>query len=307
MMRSAIGFDVGGSHIRACAVWEVDGHWQYGTLHKRRWRADDDVTTPDDLGQALLAMRQDALDDLPIGSSVPSLGIGIAAQLDRTGDTVRNAPNIGWRDVPLTAELTAVLGQRPELINDVDAILLGERGFGGARGESDVLAVFVGTGVGGAILSDGRLIRGAGGTAGEIGHVKLLGSNALCGCGELGCIEALAGGAALNRRLRADGEGPTVVEVDAGYSAGEPYATQLWEEVADGLGTVIAGGATLLNPSAIMLGGGVFDRAPGLRELVTERVQRLTVASSRSMLRFVRPEHGEMAGCLGAAMQVYQR
>ncbi len=307
MTRAAIGFDVGGTHVRACAVWEVDDQWQHGTLHKRRWRSDDDSTTPADLGRVLLAMRQDALEELPIDGLVPRLGIGIAAQLDRTGERVQNAPNIGWRDVPLAVELATFLDQRPELINDVDAILLGERGFGGARGESDVLAVFVGTGVGGAIIAGDRLVRGAGGTAGEIGHVKLRGFDGLCGCGERGCVEALAGGASLNRRLLADGQGPTIIEIDAGYAAGDDYASLLWDDVADALGTVIAGGATLLNPSAIMLGGGVFDRAPHLLDLVRERTRSLTLASSRSVLRFVRPELGDMAGCLGAAMRVYER
>jgi glucokinase len=252
-------------------------------------------------------MRQDALEELSLDGLAPRIGIGIAAQLDRSGERVQNAPNIGWRDVPLAVDLATVLGQRAELINDVDAILLGEREFGGARSESDVLAVFVGTGVGGAILAGGRLIRGAGGTAGEIGHVKLRGSDQLCGCGERGCVEALAGGASLNRRLLADGKGPTIIEVDADYAAGDPYARQLWEEVAEGLGIVISGGATLLNPGAIMLGGGVFDRAPNLLGLVRDRSERLTLAASRSVLRFVRPELGDMAGCLGAAMRAYDR
>lgn len=300
-MKEAVGFDVGGTHVRSCPIWEVDGTWKTGDVRKFRWRHGDVARTPADLGRALSELRSAAVEASPISDDA-AIGIGIAAQLDRSGERVLNAPNIGWRDVPLVEDLADFLPRRPRLINDVDAILVGERAFGAAQGVDDVLAVFVGTGVGGAIIAGGNLIRGTGGTAGEIGHVKVHGLDAMCGCGERGCIEAIAGGASLIRRMKTDGETASVTETDLAYARGEEYARRLWTEVSDALGEVVAGAATILNPALVLFGGGVFERAPNLGGLVEARAHALTLEVSRNTLRFVPPELGDLAGPLGAAI-----
>ena len=149
-------------------------------------------------------------------------------------------------------------------MNDVNAILVGEASFGSARGARDALAVYFGTGIGGALMVGGSLVVGAGGNAGEIGHVKVPGFEGTCGCGEVGCVEALAGGAALDRRIaRTPGwEGLGVGDVDGLATAGDPAAVALWEEVASAAGDIVSGACTLLNPSTLILGGGVLDRTP---------------------------------------------
>lgn len=302
MTRAAIGFDVGGSHIRACAIWEVDGCWSYSQVEKLRWREDGDATTLEDLAEALERLRATAVESIAVAASEIRIGVGVAAQLDRTGRRVINSPNIGWRDAPLAEVLEQTLGERVRCLNDVDAILVGEHSFGAARGSDDVLAVFVGTGVGGSIVAGGRLIRGTSGKAGEIGHVKVHGSAVPCSCGEVGCVEALSGGAALHRRLAADGRPPSVTEQEAACARGDEYAVALWDEVATALGGVIAGAATLLNPEVVLLGGGVVERAPRLRALVEARATSFTLAASRTTLRFSAPELGDSSGALGAAI-----
>lgn len=305
MSRAAIGFDVGGSHIRAACLREIDGGWERIYVEKLRWREDGDATSLDDLVESISRLRATALRSLGSADEI-RIGIGVAAQLDRAGRRVINAPNIGWRDAPLADALESALGVTVRCLNDVDAILVGEQAFGAARGSSDVLAVFVGTGVGGAVIAGGRLLRGASGTAGEIGHVKVRGCELVCGCGEVGCIEAMSGGAALHRRLARDGRPPSVTALEEAVAAEDPYAIALWDEVSTALGHVIAGAATLLNPEQILLGGGVLERAPRLRARVVLRAEEFTLAASRPALRFSAPELGDSSGSLGAAIHAYE-
>lgn len=152
---------------------------------------------------------------------------------------------------------------------------------------------------------------GAGGNAGEIGHVKVPGSNAQCGCGELGCVEAIAGGAALLRRFAAAAAhggdlshlvvSPTVVEVDEAAARGDLAAMSHLSEVAETLSYAIANACTLLNPELLLLGGGVLDHAPWLRARVIARTTALTLAVSRTTLRCVGGQLGAKSGAIGAA------
>ena len=310
---SAIGVDVGGTHVRGCAVWrDATGEWQVGPATKIAWHDGRGTPPVDALTDAIRQVEAGVSDDLPMGSR-PVIGVGLAAQMSADGAVVVNAPNIGWRNVRVRAEVSAGLGRSASevaLINDVNAILLGEIGLGAARGAADAVACFVGTGVGGAIVAGGRLITGAGGNAGEIGHMKVAGVVAECGCGEIGCIEALAGGRALDRRIGADAEsgrwatdarGSWVSAVDAAARADDPYATALWDEVSEGLSGVLSGLCTALNPTVLLLGGGVLMHAPTLVDLTVARTRAQTLAVCRGDLDMRMAELGDRAGALGAA------
>jgi glucokinase len=134
---------------------------------------------------------------------VAGVGIGAAAQLRGESGVVAVSPNLGWREVPFGGMLASALGRPVRVVNDVEAITWAEVSFGSARGHQNALGVFVGTGVGGGLVLDGRLIRGATGMAVEIGHVKVRNEGGEpCGCGGRGCIEAYLGGANLTRRLQ---------------------------------------------------------------------------------------------------------
>jgi glucokinase len=309
----AFGVDVGGTYLRV-GLFSLSGGRRPALAGstKRAWRSGDH-----DAAGALSAALRDELAALSsrhgLEPAATPLGVGLAGQLSPDGRTVVNAPNIGWRDLGLVELLEAELGRPPgsiRMVNDLTAIVRGELADGGARGARDLVAMYVGTGVGGAVVTDGRIVRGAGGTAGEIGHVKLPGCDALCGCGERGCLEAVAGGAALARRVAAmrfgtdqDAEpAADLARAERAVEAGDPAAEALWHEASEALAHVASGMCTFLNPSVLLVGGGVFDRAPRLRLRFEARTRDLTLAVARTRLEIRHGELGDDAGLLGAAM-----
>ncbi|MCB9520534.1 MAG: ROK family protein [Myxococcales bacterium] len=311
---ATIGFDVGGTHIRAVAAWRTGQSLAHGPVVHRRWRDGDAPPSAAQLADAARSLAAEAA--TAGGVAVPeraAVGFGVAGQLDRRSRTVVNAPNIGWRAFALADALENELGRPVVLANDVNAILAGELSFGRGAGAQTVIAAYLGTGLGGAVAVGGRVVVGAGGNAGELGHVKLAGFDGLCGCGERGCVEALAGGAALLRRLEHDaiargGRGPrTPAEVDVAAAAGDAYAVELWREVTEGVAHVLSGACTVLNPELLLLGGGVFDNAPTLQAWVAARTAELTLAVCRADLTVASGTLGQLAGPLGAAAEALRR
>jgi len=247
----------------------------------------------------------------------------VAGQVLGSTGVVLNAPNLGWRDVPLGQLLGAALGAPVRIANDLSVAAWGEKRFGAARGLDHVVLVFVGSGVGGGLILGGKLHEGASGVAGEIGHVKVRPARPetqvrRCGCGQWGCLEAYTSGMNVAARVReeiAAGARTLVAEraggdlsrvnaslVDEACRASDPYAVALWAEVSELLGTAIANLVTLLNPDRVILGGGVLLGAPRLSELVS---QAFDEAVSRSALRGLTVERaalGDDAGVIGAAL-----
>jgi glucokinase len=249
------------------------------------------------------------------------IGVGVAGQCEGTTGVVINAPNLGWRDAPFGDLLKQELGLGVEVVNDLAAAAWGERSFGAAKGADDAALVFVGSGVGCGLILGGRLHHGALGVAGEIGHMKVAPRGAVprkCGCGEWGCLEAYAGGMNLAARVRdevADGRAGGVLEaaggdasrlsaaaVEGAYQAGDPYARELWAEVGELLGTAMANLVTLLNPSRVVLGGGVLLGCPNLERIVRAHLGDRTLRVARRGLLVVRAGLGDDAGVVGAAL-----
>ena len=263
------------------------------------------------------------LEDLtPDDRNVPleAIGVGLAAQLSPDGRTVLNSPNLGWRDERFAERLEEALkeqfGRTPvTLVNDLNALMWGEYFAGAIRDVDDALAVYVGTGVGGALLVDGALVVGAGGVAGEIGHSKVKPGGRLCGCGELGCVEAYAGGIHLERQIAQLGEDAAVPEAviddpdsgDVDLAAAdrlsqdnEPIA-EIWQTATDYLALVVANACTLLNPSVLLVGGGVVENCTHFRERFLAKTTPLVLEVARDELEIRQPELGDEAGMLGAA------
>ncbi len=314
--RVALGVDLGATNARAAVVDER------GRVRAARRARLGEARSPEAVAGLVARLADEALAEAGLESGgVAGVGVGAAAQVRGASGVIALAPNLGWREVPFGALLEARLGRPVRLLNDLDAIAWGEVRHGAARGFQDVLVVFCGTGIGGGLVLGGRLHGGAGGVAGEIGHVKVRGSDgALCGCGGRGCLEAYLGGKNLGDWLRAVAPGwPALAEVCGGdlsglhpgcvetlAQRGDPRALALWAERGGMLGEVLANAVTLLNPSALVLGGTVLQGAPSLRQDVERVLRARVLAVAGEQLEVLDAVLGDDAGLIGAAARVLE-
>jgi glucokinase len=315
----AIGVDLGGTNLRA-AAFRLAGAAPPVELAELREPVGKDRspgTIVDRLGRIIDSLSA----QLGREAAGAPVGVGVAAMLRGGDGVIALSPHLGWRDVAFGALLRARLGggRRVVVFNDVNAATWGEYAVGAGRGARNVVAVFVGTGIGGGIVCDGRLVDGATGCAAEVGHVKVcVGPDAApCNCGRRGCIEAYAGGTYLLARIQADlaGGAHTAAvhlaggaaqvrpdHIDAAAGAGDAYALALWREIARRLGGVLADLVTVLNPDRLILGGGVLSRTPRLLGMTTESVRAQANPPALAGLQILAAERGDDAGILGSAL-----
>jgi glucokinase len=232
-----------------------------------------------------------------------AVGIAVAGMVDASHRSVLRAPNLDWTDVPLARILEDRLGIPVAVLNDVNAITWGEFLCLGRPEVAHLMAVFFGTGVGGGLVIDRRLVEGARGLAMEIGHVPVDGSPGAppCGCGRRGCLEAYVGGqnfaAWIATRTLPFPAPAHLGELDSLAAAGDPEADRLVERLAGYVAGVLGGAITLLDPGHLLVGGTVWDGCPGFSRRVRERVNdRLPGA-----VTWLAPVLGIEAGILGAA------
>jgi glucokinase len=306
-----IGVDLGGSNLRIAGYGPDDlvPFVQHREL----------INEPRD-PKAIVDRLADSVERIAGSASHVTLGVGIAAMLrDRKG-TVANSPHLRWRDVPFGALLATRLGSRYEIgvYNDVNAITWGESVAGAGRGCRDVLAVYVGTGIGGGVIANGALLEGSTNCAGEIGHVKVRwDDDALpCACGSRGCVEAYVGGSYVMKRILAElaaGVKTTAINiaggiehvtpshVDQAAADGDEWALGLWSELAPLLAVALGGALAVLNPERLILGGGLLGRTPTLYQQVETSLLVATPVATLEGLEVVPAELGDDAGLVGSA------
>ena len=248
----AVGVDVGGT--KAAAV-QIDAG---GVVHRRAV-----VDTPAaDVPALLAAMR--AVTTEVYAPEVIAIGVGAAGLVETGTGRIRYAPNIAWREVDLHEALGG-FGVPVAIDNDCTVAAFGEHAIGAGRGVEDFLYVGVGTGIGGGIVHGGALMRGAHGFAGEIGHLIVEPDGEVCGCGNRGCWETVASGAALTRigreRLGDARRGPAIV---AAAREGDAMARSVLDDVGTRLGEGIAGLVNVLDPALVIVGGGAAAGAGDL-------------------------------------------
>ncbi|MCC6382584.1 MAG: ROK family protein [Dehalococcoidia bacterium] len=308
-----VAADFGGTNLRAAIVDEA------GQILARRVDPTPQGAAPDvilaEIGR-LLHVTTDASPERPAG-----LCLAVAGLIDADAGTVILAPNIpGFRNLDLTAPVGQALGIPTFIENDASAAALGEHRFGAGRGTRHLLHATLGTGIGGGIVIDGKLYRGAKGLAGEIGHVVLDPAGPRCNCGSRGCLEALVSGVAFAeraRRLLAAGASPVLQEL-VGYR--EPTATDLQRaaeagdrkceaEIRNGghlLGLALGGLINVLNPEAVTLSGGLLGMGETLLGPMREAMYSIAYGpSSGTIVRL--SELGDDAGLLGAAAVAFER
>ncbi|MBF5046173.1 ROK family protein [Aggregicoccus sp. 17bor-14] len=305
---ATLGIDLGGTFARAAVVDEA------GRILAAS-RAALGERSPPAVVECIGRAAEEAL--RLAGVPVRAVGVGAAAQIPSEG-RIAVAPNLGWRDVPLGALLQARLGRPVRLVNDLSAAAWGELRVGAGRGAQDLLVVFVGSGVGSAIVANGQLLQGANGVGAELGHVKAVPGGRACGCGEKGCLEAYAGGhhlVAQARELLQRGASPalarlcaedparlTPVHLEQAAREGDAEATRVHAQAAHLLALAVANQVTVLNPARLILGGGVLTHCPGLRERVLQGVQDWSGRTAREGLLVLDAELGDDSGLIGAAL-----
>lgn len=314
MKKIYAGFDVGGTNARL-SIFDDEG--QELESSKVRIR---DATRPEEVAETLEGLLEEVFETSGIDpSALQSVGLGLAGQMSKDGEIVINGPNLGWRDVHFADLMRGQLDERfgevaVQVVNDLSALVWGEYLQGAVQGVDDVLAVYVGTGIGGAILSEGRLVDGAGGKAGEIGHFKVVPGGRLCGCGQRGCVEAYAGGVHLEKQVAKIAHDHQLMDVfrdearehvdlgraDALSRSVEPL-DELWERSTDYLAITLANACTLLNPAVLLLGGGALMGCEDFRLRTLSKTTPLILEAARDDLEIRFPKLGDLAGMLGAA------
>jgi len=253
------------------------------------------------------------------GSPSDVIGVGAPGVIDVERGIVRAAPNLpGWIEpFALGPALAETLGVGKVVVdNDVNVGIVAEHRLGAGRGADELLGVFVGTGVGGGLILDGRLRRGATGLAGEIGHVVVTPSGRTCGCGGRGHLEVYAGRAGMERRARdleAKGTDTVLVELARtkrmtssvwakALAAGDQVAINLIDDAVGALGRAIAAVIMTLDLQLVVIGGGLADRLGAAFVGRVEQAVRSELFAGGSPVRVVPAELGDRAGALGAAL-----
>ena len=297
MIRVVGSCDVGGSTLRV-ALATPDG--------LLLWRKAFSHTRP--APEAVVDLIARTLKEMARASNAELVAVGAAVPgpLDPRRGVVHFSPNLEWREFSFTDALSAKLGVRVAMDDDANCAAVGEHAFGVGQGARDFLDVIVGTGVGAGLILDGKMYHGARGFAGELGHTTILPDGPLCSCGNRGCVEALAAGPALARRMRElDANAADTIsarEVIAMARTGNENALQVMNEAGQFLGIALANAVNLLNPEKIALGGGVaLDADELLLNPARAEIQKRAFAHSAASVSLVRAALGDDAGLLGAA------
>lgn len=289
--RLAVGIDIGGTKLAAGVVDEA-GHVVART----------EVATPAE-GTALLDAVVRAVSTFAADHAVSAVGIGAAGFVDSREGLVRFAAHLPWRDEPVRDEVAAATGLPVVLDNDANAGGWAEARFGAARHVADALFVAVGTGIGGALVVDGSVYRGAHGAAGEIGHLIVERDGRECPCGSRGCWEQYASGRALLRAAREAGvDVPHGSAVTAAAQAGDERAARVLSGIGEWLGIGIASLVALADPAVVVVGGGVSVAGDLLIDAARRTFREyVTAREHRPEPPIVQAQLGPDAGLIGAA------
>lgn len=307
--RLAIGVDAGGTKVEGLLV---DPEGPELILDRRV------VQTPaldaEAATRTIVAVARDLMANRP---EVVAVGVGGAGMVSLDG-VMRFAPNVAWRDFPLAERVGRGVGLPVYVDNDANVAAWGEFRFGAGREATDMLLVTVGTGIGGGIVSNGALFRGAHGFAAEIGHIIVEPGGPRCGCGNLGCWEQVASGRAIERLGRGAasehpesrltelaGGDPAKVDgpmVTSAAMEGDPVAVHVLSEVGRRLGEGIAGLVNVLDPDVVVVGGGAVVAGDLLLDPARAAFQDAVMAPQhRPKVPLLAAELANDAGAAGAA------
>ncbi len=310
-MRTAIGVDLGGSHVTAAVVTDD------GTIHRQFEQDLEDLKfekVVDVLSERVGAAIKDG------GSEVVGIGIGSPGNIDAKSGAVLYSPNFGWENAPLGETLRKRFNLPVYVGNDARCATLGEYTFGIGRNTKDFVLLTLGTGIGGGIVAGGELVLGNRWGAGEVGHHQIRPKDGfICACGKIGCFEAQASGTGLIRHAMAVAPSfprSTLLDVARDKLSskkirkaaqdGDRHALGAWNnycaDLAIGLANIIA----FVNPETIALGGGVSSAGDFMLDAVRPQVDALTTMVPKGTTKLLVAALGNNAGQAGAAQMAFR-
>lgn len=310
------GVDIGGTNLVVGLVPEEGGE-----PAELRVRATDPPRGADAIVTDVCRMTREAVDRLVARhdphAEILGLGVGSPGPVDRRAGRVVESPNLGWRDYPLRQRVQDLTEWPVVVDNDANCATYGEWWVGAGRGVDSLLGVIVGTGIGGGIVLDGRLVHGASDAAGELGHMTVNFHGRRCACGNDGCVEAYASGPNIAARARegleagadsllfdlvaGDVSRITAATVYEAVVSGDTFATEVMTETARILGAWIAGLINAFNPQAVVVMGGVTRAGDVLFQPLRSEVRRRTFRVASEACRILPAALPETAGVVGAA------
>jgi len=314
-----VGVDMGGTKILAAII---TGDGTILSRAKTATKAHKDPTQVIDRIAACInkAIKQAGLSK----ASIQSVGIGAPGPLDPKDGVIIFAPNLNWYNVPLKKELESRLNIPTFLDNDVNVGTVGEFTHGAGQGANSLVGIFVGTGIGGGIILNGKLFHGTNKTAGEIGHIIVKANGPKCNCGNSGCLEAISSRTAITKKIRKavlkQGRKSHILELNDGNldnirsktlakagASGDKVTIEVIRRTAKYLGIGIASVVNFLNPEMIILGGGVVE---ALNDEFIKRIRKFAKAyalpNTMDGIEIVTAKLGDDAGVIGASVLARQ-
>lgn len=311
MKEFAIGIDLGGTSVKYALI-DNEGifHFQ-GKLPSRA-----DVSAEAVIGQLILAISEVSAFADENGYKVEGIGIGTPGIVDATNRIILGgAENIqGWENIPLAERMETEFRLPTLLGNDANLMGLGETMYGAGRGATHVVFITVGTGIGGAVVIDGKLFNGFANRGTELGHVPLIANGEPCACGSVGCLEHYASTSALIRRFSQriaeagisypgeEVDGELIIRL---YKEGDKIATEAMNEHCDFLGHGIGGFINIFSPQRVVIGGGLSEAGDFYIQKISENAHRYAIQDCAVNTQIMAASLGNKAGSIGAASLVF--
>lgn len=312
MKKYSVGIDLGGTKILIALVDKTTGEV---VCHIKK------KTKKDKGPKNIIRKMIEGITELLEESSVPleeinSIGVGAAGQVDRENGILIGAPNLDCYDLNIKEHLTSHFNIPVRLSNDVEIAAMGEMMFGAAKGCDDFVCIFVGTGVGSSIVKGGKIIHGATGTAGEIGHMIVDLNGRQCACGAHGCLEAYASRSAIEKRIEGalrKGRHSVILDyLESGKSISssmiqksiereDELVIQCVDEASEYLSGGIASIINFINPKLVILGGGLIEAVDYFYQNTVKKARAKSLPVPATKIEFKKAQLGDFSGVIGAA------
>ncbi|WP_152656217.1 ROK family glucokinase [Oceanobacillus sp. CFH 90083] len=311
-----VGVDVGGTTVKIGFITE------HGEI-KEKWEIPTDLTNKganiiSDIWNSIESKLQTPAYN---NTSIKGIGVGAPGFVDTHAGIITEAVNIGWKDIHLAEELEKIAKVPVYVENDANIAVLGENWVGAGNQSRNLIAITLGTGVGGGIIANGSILNGANGMAGEIGHIEVLENGHLCNCGKKGCLETIASATGIVRqgmekvqtnpesrlaKIFQDKGSISTQDIFELAKQGDQAAEEIIDYTTDVLGKAMANMSMVINPSNILIGGGVSNAGDYLTRAVTKAFERHALPKVSEVCTIKVCQLGNDAGIIGGAYLVYE-